>query len=120
MAGAIAWEKWDAEAVDRARAAGRPVLVSFTADWCVTCQSNKEPSLEIKSVADKLKELDVDVFLGDYTQKDPRMTAELQRWGRSDVPLVLVYPEDRDTPPRVLPEVLTPEIVLDALDWAAD
>jgi hypothetical protein len=32
--------------------------------------------------------------------------------------LVLVYPADGDTPPRVLPELLTPGIVLDALDWA--
>ena len=64
--GAIACERRDAEAVDRARALGRPVLVSFTADWCVTCQSNKEPSLEIKSVADKLEELDAALFLGDF------------------------------------------------------
>jgi len=115
----IAWEEWDAEAVDRARAAGRPVLVSFTADWCVTCLSNKETSLEIKSVADKLKELNAAVFLGDFTEKDPVITAELQLHGRSSVPLVLVYPKNPETLPRMLPETLTPTIVLEALDWAA-
>ena len=117
--GVIPWEKWTTEAVDRARAAGRPVLVSFAADWCVSCQLNRETSLEIKSVADKLKELDAAVFLGDYTEKDPVITVELQRHGRSRVPLVLIYPKNPETPPRMLPETLTPAIVLEALDWAA-
>ena len=116
--GGIAWERWSAEAVDRARAAGRPVLVDFTADWCFTCRLNKETSLEIEPVADKLEELNAAAFLGDYTLKDPRITAELQRWGRAGVPLVLVYSANVDSTPRVLPELLTPGIVLDALEWA--
>ncbi len=118
-AGVIPWEKWNPEAVDQARAAGHPVLVSFAVDWCVSCQLNRETSLEIKSFADKLKELDAAMFLGDYTEKDPVITAELQRHGRSSVPLVLVYPRNPETPPRMLPETLTPAIVLEALDWAA-
>ncbi|MCL4178779.1 MAG: ankyrin repeat domain-containing protein [Verrucomicrobia bacterium] len=118
-AGVIPWEKWNPEVVDQARAAGHPVLVSFAADWCVSCQLNRETSLEIKSVADKLKELNAAMFLGDYTEKDPVITAELQRHGRSSVPLVLVYPRNPETPPRMLSETLTPAIVLEALDWAA-
>jgi hypothetical protein len=80
--GGIGWERWNPEAVAKAREAGRPVLVDFTADWCVTCQLNKKTSLEIESVAAKLNELNVVALLGDYTLKDPRITAELQRWGR--------------------------------------
>ena len=116
--GGIAWERWNPEAVLRAREAGRPVLVDFTADWCWTCRLNKKTSLDIEPVVNRLKELDAVALLGDYTLKGPEITAELQRWGRAGVPLVLVYPANGDAPPRVLPEFLTPGIVLDALDWA--
>jgi thiol:disulfide interchange protein len=116
--GGIPWERWSAEAVERAREAGRPVLVDFTADWCVTCQLNKKTSLEIESVVNRLKELNAVALLGDYTLKDPRITAELKRWGRAGVPLVLVYSADAGVPPRVLPELLTPGIVLEALEGA--
>jgi hypothetical protein len=72
------------------------VLVDFTADWCVTCQLNKKTSLEIESVVNRLKELNAVALLGDYTLKDPRITAELKRWGRAGVPLVLVYSADAE------------------------
>jgi thiol:disulfide interchange protein DsbD len=118
--GGIAWEPWSAMAVAAAREEGRPVLVDFTAEWCFTCRLNKETSLEIEPVAGRMKELGAAAFLGDYTLKDPKITAELHRWGRAGVPLVLVYPADASEPPRVLPEFLTPGIVLDALEWAGD
>jgi thiol:disulfide interchange protein DsbD len=117
--GGIAWQPWSREAVAQARTEGRPVLVDFTADWCVTCQANKRTSLEIPSVQAKLKALNAVALLGDYTLRDDAITAELQRWGRAGVPLVLVYPRDGRSPPMVLPELLTPGIVLGALAKAA-
>jgi thiol:disulfide interchange protein/DsbC/DsbD-like thiol-disulfide interchange protein len=116
--GGIAWEPWRPEAVEEARSEGRPVLVDFTADWCVTCQANKKTSLEIASVRKKLEEIGAVALLGDYTLRDDAILAELQRWGRAGVPLVLVYPRDESEQPRVLPELLTPGVVLDALEWA--
>lgn len=117
--GGIAWEPWTPEAVAQARSAGKIVLVDFTADWCVTCQANKKSSLEITSVRNKLKELGAVALLGDYTREDPRITEELKRFQRAGVPLVLVYPKDPNAEPIVLPELLTPGIVLEALDKAA-
>jgi thiol:disulfide interchange protein DsbD len=67
----------------------------------------------------KLKELGAVAFIGDYTRTPENITAELQRYNRAGVPLVLVYPKDAAVPPIVLPEVLTPGIVLGALDKAA-
>jgi len=116
----IAWEAWSTEAVNQARAEGRPVLVDFTANWCLTCQLNKKTSLEIDAVRAKLKEINAVALLGDYTRKNPEITAELQRFERAGVPLVLVYPKDASKPPAILPTILTPEIVLNALDAAAD
>jgi thiol:disulfide interchange protein DsbD len=115
----INWQQWTPEAVAQARSAGRPVLVDFTADWCLTCQVNKKTSIEIPSVRAKLKEIDAITLLGDYTHFPDAITAELNRYNRAGVPLVLVYPKNTDAPPLVLPEILTPGIVLDALDRAA-
>ncbi len=115
----IDWQRWSPEAVAQARAAGRPVLVDFTAKWCLTCQANKAIAIEIPSVEAKLKAINAVALLGDYTRFPDNITEELNRFGRAGVPLVLVYPKDASTEPIVLPEALTPGIVLDALDRAA-
>lgn len=114
----IQWQPWSGTAVAAARSQGRPVLVDFTARWCLTCKANKRTSLEIPSVRQKLKEINAVALLGDYTREDPAITAELQRFERAGVPLVLVYPKDAAKPPLVLPALLTPSIVLEALDKA--
>jgi thiol:disulfide interchange protein DsbD len=115
----IAWQPWSAEAVAAARAAGRPVFVDFTAKWCLTCKANLASSIEIEPVRRKLREINAVALMGDFTLKDPAIAAELKRFGRAGVPLVLVYPRDASQPPEVLPTLLTPGIVLAALERAA-
>src|SRR5665213_3539136 len=115
----INWQPWSVEAVAKARTDGKPVLVDFTADWCTTCRLNKEFAIEIPSVRAKLNAINATAFVGDYTHTPDGITAELKRYNRAGVPLVLVYPKNPDAQPIVLPEVLTPGIVLDALDRAA-
>lgn len=116
----IAWAPWSAEAVERGVAAGRPVLVDFTARWCTTCQLNKRRAIEVPEVATRIRELGVTTLLGDFTSESPVIAAELQRWGRAGVPLVLVYSRDRTKPPRILPEFpLSKQEVVAALEWAA-
>ncbi|MGA2787708.1 MAG: protein-disulfide reductase DsbD domain-containing protein [Verrucomicrobiota bacterium] len=114
----IEWQSWNPAAVAKAQAAGQPVLVDFTADWCVNCQVNKKTSIEIPSVRAKLKSMNAVALLGDYTHFTNTISAELNRFNRAGVPLVLVYPKDTNSPPIVLPEILTPGIVLNALDRA--
>jgi thiol:disulfide interchange protein DsbD len=116
----IAWLPWSPEAVAQARAAGKVVLVDFTADWCLTCQVNKKTSIEIPSVREKLKSLNAVALLADYTHTPDNITTELTRYHRAGVPLVLVYPRNAGSPAIELPEVLTPNIVLNALDQAAE
>jgi thiol:disulfide interchange protein len=117
----IAWRKWTPEAVAQARQDRRVVLVDFTADWCLTCNANKKFSLEIDAVRDKIKKLNAVALLADYTRPAtaPEISSELQRFGRAGVPLVLVYPLNHQKPVQVLPELLTPQIVLHALETAA-
>jgi thiol:disulfide interchange protein DsbD len=115
----IDWQRWSPAALAQARAQGRPVFVDFTADWCLTCQANKRIAIDIPSVRAKLKQTNAIALLGDYTRVPDVITTELNRFGRAGVPLVLVYPKNPNGPPAVLPEVLTPGLVLDALDRAA-
>lgn len=114
----IDWQRWSPEAVAQVRAAGKIVLVDFTADWCLTCQVNKKTSLEISSVRQKLKDLNAAAFTGDYTHFPDAITTELKNYNRAGVPLVLVYPKNPDEAAIVLPAILTPGIVLNALDRA--
>jgi len=118
--GAIDWQPWTRAAVERARAAGRPVLVDFTARWCLTCKSNEKFALEVQEVRAQLKSINALALKADHTDSDPEITAELKRHGRAGVPLVVVYSPRAEREPRVLPTVLTPGLVLDALRWASE
>lgn len=115
----LEWWPWSPEAVRDARQKRGVILVDFTAKWCPNCRSNKKFAIDIPSVRARLKELDGLAFRADYTDRDPRITEELKRHQRAGVPLVLVYPRDPDLAPLVLPELLTPSVVLEALNQAA-
>ncbi len=115
----LEWKPWSPEAVAAARAQRRPVLVDFTADWCLTCKVNKRTSIEVDRVRRKLASVGAALFKADFTdRKSDAIREELARHHRAGVPLVLVYSADGVSPPVALPEVLTPGIVLDALDRA--
>lgn len=115
----IEWQPWSPEALAQVRAENRIVLVDFTARTCANCIVNKRTSIEILSTRAKLKELNAVAFRADFTDQDPRIAAELRKFDRAGVPLVLVYPKDPAAPPYVLPTILTPGIVHEALDKAA-
>lgn len=112
----INWRPWSREAVEQARKEGHPVLVDFTADSCLNCQFNKLTSLEIPATQAKLKELGAVSFIADYTDENPAIAQELARFHRAGVPLVVIFPAKPEGEPIVLPPVLTPSIVLGALE----
>jgi thiol:disulfide interchange protein DsbD len=103
-AGEVALEPWSLSAIAKARAENRPVLVDFTAKWCVTCNAVVGPALKKRSVQDKLKQTNARVFVADYSRAPQEMTDELARYGRAGVPLVLVYPKDAAKEAIVLDE----------------
>jgi thiol:disulfide interchange protein DsbD len=113
--GQIAWEPWSPEAVARLRAEGRIIYVDFTARWCATCQTNKKIVFASDDVRNTFADRKVATLRGDWTNQDPLITAELARYQRSAVPFNVIWMPGRDEP-IILPELLTPGIVLEALN----
>ena len=117
-AGRLSSQPWTAAAVQTAQAEGRPVFVNFTADWCVTCKVNERTSLSSAAVAEAFEAANALYLVGDWTLRDDGIAAELERHGRSGVPLYLVYPAGGGAP-VVLPQLLTEGVVTAALQTAA-
>jgi thiol:disulfide interchange protein DsbD len=110
----LKWEHWSPEAVAAARAAGRTIYVDFTARWCATCQTNKAAVFSSGAVLAALEKGNVLLLKADWTSRDPAITAELAKWNRSAVPFNLIY-QPGQAEPTVLPELLTPGTVVEAL-----
>ncbi len=94
-------------------AAGKPVFVNLTASWCVTCLLNERVALDNDGVRRAFASRGIVPLKGDWTSRDPDITAFLQQFGRSGVPLYLYY--DGKDAPVVLPQILTASAVLDAI-----
>ena len=100
------------------RAQGDPVFVNLTAAWCITCEVNERVALSGERFADRFERHGITYLIGDWTNRDPAITALLEQHGRAGVPLYLVYPRGQGEA-EVLPQILTERMVLDALDRAA-
>jgi len=107
-------QPWSPDAVQAALKEGRPVLVNFTADWCVTCKLNERAALSRAGTAKALQETNTLYLVGDWTSRDAAIAAELERHGRSGVPLYLLYTPGQ-TEPRILPQLLAEGLVVNAL-----
>jgi thiol:disulfide interchange protein/DsbC/DsbD-like thiol-disulfide interchange protein len=111
-------EPWSAARVAELQSQGHPILVNFTAAWCVTCQVNDKAAIETTRTAKAFQETGAVYLVGDWTNRDSAIEAALAEHGRAGVPLYLVYPADGG-PPKVLPQILTEGIVTRALKEAA-
>jgi len=112
----VVWEDFSPELVAELRAEGRPVFVDFTAKWCLTCKANKAVIFASDEVRNRFKELSVAMVKADWTKRNPVITEALEGYGRSGVPLYVFYDGSKDASPRILPELLNPGIVLEALE----
>jgi DsbC/DsbD-like thiol-disulfide interchange protein/cytochrome c biogenesis protein CcdA len=90
-----------------ARAAGKPVFVWFTADWCLTCKVNERVAIEREATRDAFAKAGVVALVGDWTRRDPAITRFLTRQGAAGVPLYMWYPPGGDG--QQLPQVLSPD-----------
>jgi thiol:disulfide interchange protein DsbD len=117
--GALEWLPWSATTVRDQRAAGRPVFVDFTAAWCLSCQVNERVALRTGAVSTAFRKANVALVRADWTSRDDGITQVLASFGRSGVPLYVLYPANPNAAPVILPAVLTPGMVVDAVTRAA-
>jgi thiol:disulfide interchange protein/DsbC/DsbD-like thiol-disulfide interchange protein len=108
------WETWSPDAVRRYSESGRPVFVDFTAGWCLSCQVNERVALDRPEVQEAFRQNHVALLRADWTRHDEAITAALTALGRDGVPAYALYRPGENSP-QLLPQVLTPGIVLNAL-----
>jgi len=112
------WEAYSQERLASLRAEGTPVFVDLTADWCITCKFNERVALNTEAVTKFAILNDIIMLQGDWTNADPEISALLEEFGRSGVPLYLMYPASPSAAPEVLPQILTQDIVLASMEKA--
>lgn len=115
--GGIAWRAWDPAEAERLAAAGTPVFLDITADWCVTCKVNERLILETPEVRAALARHGVVAMKGDWTHRDDAIADFLASHGRYGIPFYMVYRPGRE--PNVLPELITKDMVISAFADAA-
>lgn len=104
------------ERVQTLREQGTPVFIDFTAAWCLSCQVNERVVLNKPEVQKKFEELGVVTLKADWTNHNETITQALALYGRNSVPFYVLYGRNPKSPPQILPALLTPGIVLDALE----
>lgn len=112
------WAVYDASLLRRSLEQGRAVFIDFTAAWCLTCQVNKRLVLDTPEADRLFERTGVMRMRADWTTRDEAISRQLRSYGRSGVPLYALYRPGSERP-TLLPELLTPGILRDALEGAA-
>lgn len=110
----MAFEPFAAARVEELRRSGNAVLVNMTAAWCITCLANEQTTLSTVRVQQAMEEYGITYMKGDWTNQDPEISRVLDEFNRPSVPLYILYPADPAAEPKILPQLLTPSIVIDA------
>jgi thiol:disulfide interchange protein len=112
--GGLAYEPFSMARLGGLAAERQPAFVNLTAAWCITCLVNEKTALDSDAVRRAFAERRIAALKGDWTRRDPEITAFLQKFGRSGVPLYLLY--DKAGRPTILPQILTEAGVLAAIE----
>jgi thiol:disulfide interchange protein len=98
------------------RTAGKPVFVNMTAAWCITCLANDKAALSSPVIKQFFADNDIQYLKGDWTNYDDAITSYLKEFGRSGVPIYVFYPADQSKEPVVLPQILSPKVILGTIN----
>ena len=110
------WQEYSRARLAQLLEKGQPVFVDFTAAWCLTCKVNEMGALGTGSVREAFLRHKVVLLKADWTNPNPDIETALAEFGRNGVPLYLLYPGGKGNPPRVLPQILTPQKILAELE----
>jgi len=106
------WQPYDAARVQALEASGAPLLVNFTASWCLTCLVNERNAFADPAVLKVFRQKGVTLMKGDWTNRDTAITQALAHFGRAGVPLYVVYNgKPGSSEPVVLPQLLSAGVV---------
>jgi thiol:disulfide interchange protein len=111
----ISWENFSEERVAELVAQGKPVFVDFTADWCLSCKVNEKVTFSSGDVTKKINEMGLVMLRADWTLRDEKIARALAKYGRNSIPLYVLYSGNGAEDYVLLPEVLSPGILLEAL-----
>jgi thiol:disulfide interchange protein len=98
------------------RSEGKAVFINVTADWCITCKVNEQIVLGTQEFEDAVKINDVSYIIADWTSYDPEISTLLAQYRRTGIPLYLLFPKNSTEKVRVLPQLLTKDTVISALN----
>ena len=106
---------WSPERLQTLRAQGTPVFVDVTADWCITCLANEQAVLFTDDMSRAFEAAGVTYMVADWTNYDPEIGVFVREHGRNGIPLYVMYPGNLQAAPTILPQLLTANIVTEAL-----
>lgn len=111
------WQPFTPQRIAEEVAAGKTVFVDVTAAWCITCQTNKKLVIYREPVAGRLFNGNIIVMQADWTKPDQGIADYLKSFNRAGIPFNVVY---GPAAPQgiILPELLTADSVINALDKA--
>ena len=109
---------WSASVLDDYIARGDPIFVDVTADWCITCLANEAAVLFTPEMERAFIDADIPYMIADWTDYDADIGRFVQSHGRSGIPLYVMYPRGIGSTPVILPQLLTRDIVLTAIENA--
>ena len=109
------WYRYSPELVAEFAKAGRTIFIDATADWCLTCKANEAAVLSDKDLLQKLDSAGVARMKADWTRETPEVNALLHSMGKSGVPAYAIYPKGDISKQVVLPELLTSNLILEAI-----
>ncbi len=118
QAGRIAWQSFSLTKLEADLKENKAVFLDFTAEWCLTCKVNEKTVLSDPVVVEKFRTSGILPVRADWTNRNQEITRLLAKFGRSGVPLYVLFPAGRPNEPIVLPELITPGMVLEAIENA--
>jgi thiol:disulfide interchange protein len=114
----IPWQTFSPQAVAKAQAEGKTVMVEFTADWCWNCKYNLKYAINTKEVVSLVDRFEVVPLLADWTDRSDDIKRTLDQMGSRSIPLMAIYPAGKPQEVIVLRDLLSEDEVLAALKQA--